>query len=227
MSTTPEQGNFVKKPVTVFAARWFKNGDHPEDDCFRPYEDSGKIPTEPREGAVVRYFRHPQVDGRSTCRHCGGLHHDHGFIDTLEGGHIVCPGDYIITGVKGERYPCKPDIFEATYSREPENKGQISDGYHTFDELYEHRHALFMALVKTLPKKAWMSPRHADGSVFEGWFIAGIDLPTGTISYHLPDRLRGHVRAAGANILANAPEWDGHTSKDVIGRLQNFATFRS
>ena len=39
----------------------------------------------------------------------------HGWIATLEGGHIVCPGDWIITGVKGEMYPCKPDIFEATY----------------------------------------------------------------------------------------------------------------
>lgn len=38
-----------------------------------------------------------------------------GWIYTLEGGHIVTPGDYIITGVKGEHYPCKPDIFELTY----------------------------------------------------------------------------------------------------------------
>ncbi len=38
-----------------------------------------------------------------------------GWIRTLEGGHIVTPGDWIITGVKGERYPCKPDIFEMTY----------------------------------------------------------------------------------------------------------------
>jgi hypothetical protein len=36
-------------------------------------------------------------------------------IDTLEGWHEVTPGDWIITGVKGERYPCKPDIFEQTY----------------------------------------------------------------------------------------------------------------
>ena len=37
------------------------------------------------------------------------------FIKTLEGIHFITEGDYIITGVKGERYPCKPDIFEATY----------------------------------------------------------------------------------------------------------------
>lgn len=38
-------------------------------------------------------------------------------IGTLEGGHIVTPGDWIIKGIKGEHYPCKPDIFEATYER--------------------------------------------------------------------------------------------------------------
>jgi len=38
-----------------------------------------------------------------------------GWIETLEGYHIVTPGDWIITGVKGEHYPCKPDIFEMTY----------------------------------------------------------------------------------------------------------------
>lgn len=37
------------------------------------------------------------------------------YIDTLEGRHMICHGDYIITGVKGERYPIKPDIFNATY----------------------------------------------------------------------------------------------------------------
>ena len=36
-------------------------------------------------------------------------------IITLEGVHIVTPGDFIIKGVKGEFYPCKPDIFEAIY----------------------------------------------------------------------------------------------------------------
>jgi hypothetical protein len=41
-------------------------------------------------------------------------------IYTLEGTMTVSPGDWIITGVKGERYPCKPDIFEATY--EPVNE---------------------------------------------------------------------------------------------------------
>ena len=36
-------------------------------------------------------------------------------IITLEGNHDVIPGDWIITGIQGEKYPCKPDIFDATY----------------------------------------------------------------------------------------------------------------
>ena len=39
-------------------------------------------------------------------------------IGTLEGQHLVSWGDWIIQGVKGELYPCKPDIFEATYEAE-------------------------------------------------------------------------------------------------------------
>lgn len=39
------------------------------------------------------------------------------WVQTMEGPLIVSEGDYIITGVKGEHYPCKPDIFEMTYER--------------------------------------------------------------------------------------------------------------
>ena len=106
---------FRKKPVIIEAIQWFKNGDHPEDNVLRPYEDTGKIPIEPREGAVVRYYRHPSMNGQTPCSKCGQIMHEHGWIDTLEDGHNVCPGDWIIKGVQGEFYPCKPDIFAATY----------------------------------------------------------------------------------------------------------------
>ena len=97
-------GKFRKKPVVIEATQWFKNGDHPLD---------GRAD---REGDLVRYYRHPKMDGQEQCRHgCGFIMHDHGWIDTPEGGHIVCPGDHIIEGVHGEFYPCKPDIFEQTY----------------------------------------------------------------------------------------------------------------
>jgi hypothetical protein len=101
---------FRSKPTLCEAHQWFKNGDHPDDDVLRPFED-GELPQEPREGKVVRYYRRPDDDGSRKCEQCHRTMHEHGWIDTLEGGHIVCVGDWIVTGVKGERYPCKPDIF--------------------------------------------------------------------------------------------------------------------
>ncbi|MDQ1921639.1 hypothetical protein [Massilia pseudoviolaceinigra] len=115
---------FRKKPVVIDATQWFKNGDHPLDyakavDGFEGGEMrsfSGQHCRENSwEGQIVGYFRHPEVPGETACKHCGQTMHVHGWIDTLEGGHIVCPSDWIITGVVGERYPCKPDIFAATY----------------------------------------------------------------------------------------------------------------
>lgn len=108
-----ELGYFRKKPVVIRAAQWMRNGDHPEDDCHDVPTPEGTIKS---EGKIVRYFRRPDVPGDKVCE-CLLPMHVHGWIDTLEGGHIVCPGDWIITGIKGERYPCKPDIFEATYER--------------------------------------------------------------------------------------------------------------
>ena len=122
---------FRKKPVVIEATQWFKNGDHPLDGDERFPEKvapdgrltggpadprySGKYAGERFEGKVVRYFRRPDVPGDQTCRHCRRMMHEHGWIDTKEGGHIVCPADWVITGVQKERYPCKPDIFAATY----------------------------------------------------------------------------------------------------------------
>lgn len=108
---------FRKKPVVIEATQWFKNGDHPLDDARVVTPVPGDGAPFMSEGKVVRYYRHPGVNGMSRCKHCGDTMHNHGWIDTLEGGHIVCPGDWVITGVKGEKYPCKPDIFEATYER--------------------------------------------------------------------------------------------------------------
>lgn len=102
---------FRKKPVVIDAAQWFRNGDHPDD--FSDRDNGEGRPS--REGMIVRYFRRPDKPSETPCEHCTKQMHSHGWIDTKEGGHIVCPGDWIITGVKGERYPCKPDIFEATY----------------------------------------------------------------------------------------------------------------
>lgn len=85
---------FRKKPVVIEAYQWFKGVDD-----------------------YVTYLQYP-VSADGSCKHCTKLLNSHGWVNTLEGGHIVCPGDWIIRGVKGELYPCKPDIFEMT--NEPE-----------------------------------------------------------------------------------------------------------
>lgn len=115
---------FRKRPIVVEATQWFKNGDHPLDDChlvhrFHPDVNDGALVSEKftSEGKIVRYFRRPDVSGTDVCLKvgCNRSMHDHGWIETLEGGYVVCPGDWIITGVMGEHYPCKPAVFEATY----------------------------------------------------------------------------------------------------------------
>lgn len=111
---------FRKLPVVVEAHPWHKNGDHPLDGVGMEAPDGLGGVYIRREGLVVRFFRRPDFPGTAACKHCGKPMHDHGWIDTLEGGHIVCPGDWVITGVKGERYPCKPGVFAATYEPVPE-----------------------------------------------------------------------------------------------------------
>ena len=103
---------YRKKPIVIETTQWFKNGDHPKDgDCAKL-----KDLVEP-EGKIVRRYNNPIGDGNEFCQHCNNAMHIHGWIDTLEGGHIVCPKDWVIMGVKGEFYPCKPDIFAATYEK--------------------------------------------------------------------------------------------------------------
>lgn len=111
LGTKDRPMKYRKIPVVIDAHQWHRNGDHPDDFSDRDNSE-GRMR---REGMVVRYYRHPDDPGDRQCEKCAHTMHVHGWIDTLEGGHVVCPADFIITGVKGERYPCKPDIFEATY----------------------------------------------------------------------------------------------------------------
>lgn len=115
---------YRKKPIVIEASQWFKNGDHPLDyskthDGLENGELRQFTPEERKsnqwEGDIVRYYRVPGLDGKAECAYCGDIMHNHGWIDTPEGGHIVCPGDWIITGVMGEHYPCKDKIFRMTY----------------------------------------------------------------------------------------------------------------
>lgn len=87
---------FRKKPVVIEAVQFDPN--------VKPWP----------EGVASWQSIDPQLEGMSS-----------GFIETLEGRMLVNPGDWIIRGVKGEIYPCKPDIFEATY--EPVAGGNHAD----------------------------------------------------------------------------------------------------
>lgn len=97
-------------------------------------------------------------------------------------------------------------------------KDEIKDEYHTMQELYHHRFALFIALAQSSPSIAWRSRKHADDTpMYKGYFIAGMSLPIGDISYHLPDRLWDLMKFA--DTLDKAPIWDDHDSLAVINRL--------
>lgn len=96
--------------------------------------------------------------------------------------------------------------------------GKVSDGFHTFDELYEHRHALF--LVVCVDNEGWKSKLHSDGTMFSGWFIAGVGTPLGQATYHLPISWWDRYTITE---LDRAPEWDGHTSAQVPERISSLA----
>ena len=102
------------RTVTVEATQWFKNGDHPEDNCETFTSPETGEPFQ-GEGKVVRYFRHPDIPGERLCKKCKLPMHEHGWIDAAPPGHTVCPGDWIITKAKDTYIPCRPRIFEATY----------------------------------------------------------------------------------------------------------------
>jgi hypothetical protein len=102
------------------------------------------------------------------------------------------------------------------------SKENVSDEYHTFDELYDHRHALFIALMKSHPKISWRAKHPKEIQSFTGWFIAGMHLPTGDISYHLPNNLWNTLDNLGITTTERGPEWDLHQSSDVVIRLINW-----
>lgn len=102
---------------------------------------------------------------------------------------------------------------------EPEQvTGETSDGYHTFNELYDHRAALFSALCSAYRDKAWKSMMHSDGNMFEGMFVVGIDTPGGQATYHY--YIDPWWDVFDVPELERAPEFDGHTSSDVIDRIK-------
>lgn len=98
------------------------------------------------------------------------------------------------------------------------NTNNISDGYHTFGELYDHRAKLFSIICNQdfICENAWKSKKHDDGTMFDGYFIVGINTPKGQATYHYELKYWDYFHIKE---LDKSPKWDGHTANDAIERL--------
>lgn len=94
--------------------------------------------------------------------------------------------------------------------------GDISDGYHTFDELYKHRVNLFMVLIRYTDWPCFMVKNH-----YPEWDAVYLETPLGQISYHLPWTKRETI--INRVKVVDKHDWDGHDSNEVLFRLQKLA----
>lgn len=107
----------------------------------------------------------------------------------------------------------------------------VSDGFHTFGDLYDHRITLFIKLAEYWDMRcqevgnnsgmSWRSLAHHpdDKPMYANWFVLGIGKESGDqITYHLP--LSRWDETDFARTLDHAPKWDGHSPSDVINRLK-------
>lgn len=98
------------------------------------------------------------------------------------------------------------------YIFEVNDIGEVSDGSHTFNELYEHRCKLFAVICNQNKYRAWKSWFHNDGTMFKDYFIVGITSHAGYFTYHYH---KDYWNLFNVKELEKAPEWDGHTAKDI------------
>ena len=96
--------------------------------------------------------------------------------------------------------------------------GDLSDGYHTFNELYHHRAILFSVICNLFKDKSWKSKKHDNGEMYDGMFIVGIETDKGQATYHY--YIDPYWDLFDVKELPNAPKWDGHTPEDAIARIQ-------
>lgn len=99
--------------------------------------------------------------------------------------------------------------------------GDLSDGYHTFNELYHHRAVLFSVICNSFKSLAWKSKKHNDGTMYNGMFIVGIATPKGDATYHYD--IEPYWNMFDVKELDKAPEWDGHTPSEAIERISKLA----
>lgn len=93
------------------------------------------------------------------------------------------------------------------------NTKDISDSYHTFEQLYHDRAILFAIICNTYKEKAFKSKLHADGTMFDDMFIVGLYTPEGTYTYHY--NIEPYWDMYDVKEIEFAPEWDGHTREDI------------
>lgn len=97
------------------------------------------------------------------------------------------------------------------------NMGAVSDGYHTFNELYDHRAKLFAVVCESYKDLAWKSKLHDTGDMYDGMFIVGITTPLGQATYHYD--IDPYWDMFNVKELDKAPKWDGHTPTEAIDRI--------
>ncbi len=102
----------------------------------------------------------------------------------------------------------------------PTGVGDLSDGYHTFNELYHHRAILFSVICNNHPEIAWKSMHHNDPNspMYDGMFIVGIETPQGQATYHYD--IDPYWDMFKVKELDRAPAWDGHTPDEAIRRIE-------
>ena len=93
-----------------------------------------------------------------------------------------------------------------------QSKGSLSDGYHTYNELYEHRMILFSIICNQNSNISWKSKLHEDGTMYENYFIVGIKTPEGQYTYHYHMDYWDKFEVLE---LEKAPKWDGHKPSDI------------
>ena len=108
-------------------------------------------------------------------------------------------------------------LYNAGYRKIPDNIGEFSDGYHTFNELYHHRAVLFSVICNMFPEKAWKSKLHDSGDMYDGMFIVGIETEQGQATYHYD--IEPYWDMFKVKELEKAPKYDGHTPSDAIARI--------
>ena len=130
-------------------------------------------------------------------------------------------------------YGWTDEMFEELVEEEikPKDMGEVSDGYHTFNELYEYRMLYNAALFNEFAKQGLYdvhkSRKHSDGEYPFGdsnWFIVMAELPTGQISNHYEMKDWDKFQIPEKEV---ANKWDGHSPRDAADRLISFTNYKN